>query len=824
MSVAIGIFGFGGRAPPAVLDLIVSARKQLISKNNNNTDEGPVVIVQSRSPSIETALLLPPYRIFVKSRTKDETTTNPPRLVVYCLPQSISDYSMWLNEELNEIRSILFTNKAIIVCYDPTKNTLTATTPDILTALSSTITTNTTYTTNSSSIAKINSMALSQFASFDTQAASQLVLQESSMATVLVLGSGGREHAIAVALAKSPRVKHVICHPGNAGTAMEGGKIFNTTHIETLSNFSFTDEHHSIANLVQQLAVQMVVIGPEGPLVDGLVDYLTQHCPSVRVFGPTKAAAQLEASKAFSKDFLQQHNIPTAKYKNFTNAEEAISYVNMLFDSNPHERLVVKASGLAAGKGVLLPTTRDETIDAVTQIMTDQMFGDAGDTCVIESFLEGPEASCLAFCDGNTAILMPAAQDHKRALDNDLGLNTGGMGAYCPAPCVTLALHNEIESMCIQTVQQMAQRGTPYVGILYAGMLLTRNGPYVLEFNCRFGDPETQVLLPLLENDLYEVMCACCDGTLHTMDVRFKENAAATTVVCAAKGYPESYPKNMNIVGLNDVVGKMKHVKVYHAGTKMSSSEGPLCNGGRVLAVTGTGRTISESRKAAYDAVCKLDFVAASGESLMHYRKDIAQRAMPENNKLRIGVIGSTRGTSLLPIMKACASGELNAEIVAVVSNKSTAPILEKGMSLGPTCVTKFVSSKNLTRSEHDAEVTSILRSAGVDLVLLIGCMRIVSKDFTDYWSGRCLNVHPSLLPKHAGGMDLIVHQEVIDAGEAETGCTIHQVTEEVDGGPIVIKDLRVWPLLKPFESLLVKKQVVLAMLTSVLILKQEFF
>lgn len=251
-------------------------------------------------------------------------------------------------------------------------------------------------------------------------------------------------------------------------------------------------------------------------------------------------------------------------------------------------------------------------------------------------------------------------------------------------------------------------------------------------------------------------MCACCDGTLSDIDVRFKENLAATTVVCAAKGYPEAYPTNMKITGLSEAAQK-KMVKVYHAGTKLSSTEEEqqvLCSGGRVLAVTGIGSTIDESRRVAYKAVQLIDFVE-NGVSLIHYRTDIAQRAIKK--KLRIGVLGSTRGTSLLPIMQACASGNLHAEIAVVVSNKSTAPILEKGYSLGASCLTRFVSSKGLTREEHDAEVSSVLQSASVDLVLLIGYMRILSKDFTTYWSGRCLNVHPSLLPKHAGGMDLAV-------------------------------------------------------------------
>jgi formyltetrahydrofolate-dependent phosphoribosylglycinamide formyltransferase len=460
-----------------------------------------------------------------------------------------------------------------------------------------------------------------------------------------------------------------------------------------------------------------------------------------------------------------------------------LAYVESLSDM---ERVVVKASGLAAGKGVLLPTSKAETVDAVKQIMSDKSFGDAGDICVIESFLDGPEASCLAFCDGKTAVLMPAAQDHKRALDGDQGVNTGGMGAYSPAPCVTPALQKEIEAMCIKTVEKMAERGTPYVGVLYAGMMLTPNdGPYVLEFNCRFGDPETQVLLPLLETDLYEVMTACCKQTLSEVDVRFKENTAAAAVVCAAKGYPEKYPKGMAIAGL-DEVAKNDAVKVYHAGTKLDEDEVSRCSGGRVIAVTGMGSNLTDALKQAYGAVHKIDFLGNKGESLMHHRTDIAKGAI--HKKLRIGVMGSTRGTAMIPVMEACASGQLNAEIVAVISNRSKAEILNKGRSLGPTCATTFISCQEKTSEEYDAECTSVLMGAGVDLVILVGYMRIVSKDFTDFWAGKCINVHPSLLPKHAGLMDLAVHQSVLDAGDAVSGCTIHQVTDEVDGGPIVVQ------------------------------------
>lgn len=314
---------------------------------------------------------------------------------------------------------------------------------------------------------------------------------------------------------------------------------------------------------------------------------------------------------------------------------------------------------------------------------------------------------------------------------------------------------------------------------------LTPDGPYMLEYNCRFGDPETQVVLPLLETDLYEVMTACCTGTLESVDVRFKEGVSAATVVCAAKGYPEKYPKGMEITGLEEAK-KMEDVKVYHAGTKLDESGITRCSGGRVLAVTGLGPNLKSALQTAYKCVDKLDFVDVDGNHLMHNRTDIGKKAI--GKKLRIGVLGSTRGTALIPVMEACASGKLHAEIVAVVSNRSKAPILDKGKSLGVTVTTKFISAKGLTRAQYDAECTATLLEAGVEYVILVGYMRILSKSFCDFWAGRCINVHPSLLPLHAGGMDLEVHQEVIDNGEAESGCTIHEVTETVDGGPIVVQ------------------------------------
>lgn len=786
--MAATVIGFGGRAPVQVLEVLSeSIQHHAISSSN---------VTFQRSPKIVLSLHCAPYRVFLSSQDKK---ANPPatKLLLYCLPTTVSEY-LAFSHDANQVRSAILSSssfrttnsphtnaKIVVAIYDPISNSfLGATTPsDVSFALRKPSYDSHQHRHQSQIHSNLAATALSALSKLESQAASQLHSTTKRRDTVLVIGSGGREHALAVALTHSPLIEDIICCPGNGGTAAEkeGGKISNAPNVK---------DNKSILNLVKNLPnVSMVVVGPEQPLVNGLVDDLKVEFPHIKAFGPTSAAAELEASKAFTKHFLVQHGIPTAKYRSFDDVSDALTYVT---DLDENDRQVVKASGLAAGKGVLLPQTKEELITAVKTIMSDKAFGNAGDTCIIETFLTGPEASCLAFCDGKTAILMPPAQDHKRALDGDLGLNTGGMGAYAPAPCVTPQLWKEIEGICVKTVKKMAELGTPYVGVLYAGVMLTPNGPSVLEFNCRFGDPETQVLLPLLESDLYEVMMACCNGTLDSIDVSFLENTCAATVVCAAKGYPEKYPKGMEILGLVSA-NALPNVKVYHAGTKLDHEQGVTrCSGGRVLAVTGVGPTLKDALACSYQGVRKIDFVRDEDDdknnTLLYHRTDIAKGAI--DKKLRIGVLGSTRGTSLLPIIDACRSGALHAEIVAVISNKNDALILKKGRSLGVTVTTKYVSSKGLSRNQYDAECTSMLLATGADLVILIGYMRILSKQFCEFWAGRCINVHPSLLPNHAGGMDLEVHQAVIDAGETETGCTIHKVTEDVDGGPILVQSI----------------------------------
>lgn len=410
-------------------------------------------ILTTRSQSIQPALLEAPYRTFLKGSAGGDCKAKS-SLLVYCLPSTVTEYIGFATEAELVRSKILAAGSAstsVVSVYDISSNSIVGgSVDDVLAAVMG-------NEELQSALAAASLTALSQL---DAAAVQQAVGPAKRKDVVIVVGAGGREHALAVALAKSPLVSEVLCCPGNGGTAAEESP--------KIKNRGANQENGTVIALAKEVGARMVVVGPEAPLVAGLVDQMRVECPDVLCFGPSKAAAELEASKAFSKDFLHASGIPTAKYRTFTDTEEAIRYVESLDDS---DRQVVKASGLAAGKGVLLPTNKQETIDAVKEIMSDKAFGSAGDVCVIESFLTGPEASCFALCDGETCVLMPAAQDHKRALDNDEGLNTGGMGAYAPAPCVTPDLQAQIEAMCKKTVEKMAERGTPYVGLLYAGMM-----------------------------------------------------------------------------------------------------------------------------------------------------------------------------------------------------------------------------------------------------------------------------------------------------------------------------------------------------------------
>jgi phosphoribosylamine--glycine ligase len=406
----------------------------------------------------------------------------------------------------------------------------------------------------------------------------------------LVIGSGGREHALCWSIAASPLCDALYCAPGNAGIAGEA---------ECLPDLS-ADNHTGILAFAQENAIDLVVVGPEGPLCDGLVDKL--GAAGIKAFGPSKAAAQIEGSKGFMKDLCAKYGVPTAKYRRFRDPVQARAYV-----AQQSGRVVVKADGLAAGKGVLLPETKAEAVAAVEQAMIKGAFGKAGQELVIEEFMEGEEASFFALVDGKTALPFGTARDHKRVGDGDTGPNTGGMGAYSPAPAVDEALHERIMAEIINpVVAGMAAEGAPYKGILYAGLMLTAEGPKVIEFNCRLGDPEAQVLLPRLQSDLVPAMFAACDGQLGQFDLRWYEDEAAVCVVMAANGYPGSYEKGTEIRNLDALAGGTD-VIAFHAGTG-ADGDRTLATGGRVLGITGIGDSIQEARDRAYDAVGKIDW------------------------------------------------------------------------------------------------------------------------------------------------------------------------------------------------------------------------
>ena len=400
---------------------------------------------------------------------------------------------------------------------------------------------------------------------------------------ILVVGSGGREHALCWKIAQSKKVDKIYCAPGNAGVA----EVAECISIGAM-------EFDKLADFAKEHAIDLTVIGMDDPLVGGVVDVFEER--GLRIFGPRKNAAILEGSKAFSKDLMKKYNIPTAAYENFDDPEKALAYLETA--SFP---IVLKADGLALGKGVLICNTLEEAKDGVKSIMLDKAFGSAGNQMVIEEFMTGREVSVLSFVDGNTIKIMTSAQDHKRALDGDQGLNTGGMGTFSPSPFYT----EEVDEFCKKyiyqaTVDAMKAEGREYKGIIFFGLMLTEKGPRVLEYNARFGDPETQVVLPRMKNDIVEVFEACVDGTLDQIELEFEDNAAVC-VVLASEGYPVKYEKGLPISGLEAFKGQDSYF-VFHAGTKFNEEGTIVTNGGRVLGVTATGATLKEARANAYEA------------------------------------------------------------------------------------------------------------------------------------------------------------------------------------------------------------------------------
>lgn len=405
---------------------------------------------------------------------------------------------------------------------------------------------------------------------------------------ILIVGGGGREHAVAWSVSRSPKVTKIYCAPGNAGI----GEYAECVNISAM-------EFEKLADFAQEQAIDLTIIGMDDPLAGGIVDVFEQR--GLAVFGPRKNAAIIEGSKAFSKDLMKKYNIPTAAYENFDDPAKAIAYLEQA-----KFPIVLKADGLALGKGVLICQNMEEARDGVRTIMEDKKFGSAGNTMVIEEFMTGREVSVLAFVDGKTVKTMTSAQDHKRAKDGDQGLNTGGMGTFSPSPFYTPEIDDFCQKQIFQpTVDAMAKEGRPFIGILFFGLMLTQDGPKVLEYNARFGDPEAQVVLPRMKNDIIEVVEACLEGRLADIDLEFEDNAAVC-VVLASDGYPLAYEKGIPIYGFEKFKDQDGYY-CFHAGTKLDGDT-VVTNGGRVLGITAKGSNLKEARKNAYEAVKWIDF------------------------------------------------------------------------------------------------------------------------------------------------------------------------------------------------------------------------
>ncbi|MEW6075929.1 MAG: phosphoribosylamine--glycine ligase [Candidatus Omnitrophota bacterium] len=419
---------------------------------------------------------------------------------------------------------------------------------------------------------------------------------------ILLIGSGGREHALAWKMAQSRQVKRIFCAPGNGG-------ISDLAECVDIRPDAVTE----LLGFAKQEKIDLTVVGPEAPLVAGIVDTFREH--RLKIFGPEKNAAQLEASKVFAKRLMKKYAVPTAAFRSFEKVAPAKEYVRQL-----GVPLVIKADGLAQGKGVVVANSIEEVEQSIVSIMEDRVFGDAGKKIIVEECLQGQEASIIVFTDGKHVVPLASSQDHKRIFEQDKGPNTGGMGAYSPAPVVSEKLFQEVMDTIIEpTIKGLASEGIVYQGVLYAGIMRTAQGPKVLEFNVRFGDPETQAILPRLDSDLVEAMCATIEGRLNNLALKWKEQACVC-VVCASKGYPGAYEKAKEIMGLKEA-GMMKDVVVFHAGTEKKEGK-YFTSGGRVLGVTGLGATVKDAIDNAYRAAGKIHFEG------MHFRRDIGQKAL----------------------------------------------------------------------------------------------------------------------------------------------------------------------------------------------------
>jgi formyltetrahydrofolate-dependent phosphoribosylglycinamide formyltransferase len=563
-------------------------------------------------------------------------------------------------------------------------------------------------------------------------------------------------------LARAASVERVWVSPGNGGT----------TAWNVAPPLSSSEDPAQVVEFCRDHGIDLVVIGPEAPLAAGLSDRLREA--GLACFGPSQAAARLETSKSFAKEFMVRWGIPTAGHESHRDLGAADEACARLWP------VVIKASGLAAGKGVWLPDSRDEAREVLRALLVERTLGEAGAQVVIEERLCGPEVSVLAFCDGRRALPMLPARDHKRAWDGDRGPNTGGMGAFAPVEDVTQEELGFIADHILQrAVEGMAAEGAPYVGVLYAGVMLTPSGPKALEFNARFGDPEAQTLLPLLESDLAELLRACVEGRLTPELLRWKPQAAATVVV-ASPNYPDDGPRGLAIQGAAEAE-RAEEAWVFHAGTR-ATGEGLVTSGGRVFAVTGVGVDRAQALARAYGTAQGIAFDGA------WCRSDIGRPLA------RLVVLASGNGSNLQAILDACASGRLRAQVVAVVSNKPSAYALRRGAEAGARAEVVAWGERKAqgwSRARYDEELARVVASHRPDWVVLAGWMLVLGEGFLGrFGPGRVINLHPAL-PGQLPGTDAI--RRAWEAGRVgamtHTGVMVHEVVAEVDAGPVLAQE-----------------------------------
>lgn len=570
------------------------------------------------------------------------------------------------------------------------------------------------------------------------------------MYKILILGSGSREHILANSYLKGD-VGKVYISPGN--------KYISDDNIECVKL-----EYDDLQEFIRMNDIKLVSIGSEKYLVDGVVDFLE----GTLCFGPNKRNSQLEGSKEYSKKIMEKYNLPTAQYKIFNNYETSYEYIRCNFNYQ-----VIKYSGLAGGKGVFLPNNLKEAKDILEDIFINKRFNcyDENNIIVLEDRLYGEEVSLMGFCNGKEINFMPQSQDYKKYYNDDKGPNTGGMGSICPVNILNNEQINELKIKINKMVKDLE-----YKGVLYIGLIVSDNGYNILEFNCRFGDPEAQVLLTLLKTDLYKISIDCILG--NKLEIEW-DKGYATNVVLSHHNYPyKRLPElDIKINGKKDYNNFIhKDIKLYWGGS------------GRLLSMTGyNSKSLYKSTQLVMNNIHKIEYEGK------YYRTDIGTNVVikPDkiiNRKMKIGILGSTRGTSSELLLKMIKNKEINAEVSVIITNKKKSGLIEKARDYGISLI-YLPLKKGITREEYDRKVVNMLKLYDVDIVFLIGYMRIITSVLINQFRNRIFNIHPSLLPKYAGGMDLNVHEEVLKNKEIYSGCTLHQVTEVVDGGLIMFQE-----------------------------------